>query len=72
MTRAISRGDFGAALKWSLIFERQLSIALKLAELDPGDRRLRRFRPALASMRAAVLSADQRVDTISNIDNDTA
>ena len=57
MSRAISRGDTDAAWRWSLIFERQLDIALKLAELDPDDNRLRRFRPALAKMRQAVLAA---------------
>lgn len=59
MARAISRGDADAAWRWSLIFERQLDIALKLAEIDPGDNRLRRFRPALAAMRRLVLAREQ-------------
>ena len=54
MFRAVARGDTDAAWRWSLIVERQLDIALKLAELDPDDNRLRRYRPALAAMRRAM------------------
>ena len=59
MSRAIARGDTDAAWRWSLIFERQLDIALKLAEIDPDDDRLRRFRPALAAMRRMVLARER-------------
>lgn len=60
MFKAVDRGDADAAWRWSLIVERQLDIVLKLAELDPADNRLRRYRPALAAMRRMVLARDQR------------
>jgi hypothetical protein len=56
MFRAVSRGDTDAAWRWTLIVERQLDVVLKLAEITPDDRRLRRFMPALAAMRRLVLA----------------
>ena len=51
MFKAVARGDADAAWRWTLIVERQLEIALRLADLDPGDNRLRRVAPALRAMR---------------------
>jgi hypothetical protein len=59
MARAVSRGDTDAAWKWTFIVEQQLDIAMKLAELDPHDNRLRRYRPALAAMRQMVFAREQ-------------
>ena len=50
MTRAISRGDFNAALKWSLIFEGQLAIAKRFSDLQ---RRRPRRRPRKPSPKPA-------------------
>lgn len=58
MDKAILRGDAEASWRWSMIAERQLGIALKIAELDPGDARLARFRPVLAALRKAALLSE--------------
>jgi hypothetical protein len=59
MFRAVSRGDTDAAWRWTMIVEQQLSIMLKLADLDPDDNRLRRYRPALALMRRMVFARER-------------
>jgi hypothetical protein len=46
MTRAIARGDFDAALRWSLIFDGQLMIARRFSDLRQRRPR-RRPRPPL-------------------------
>jgi hypothetical protein len=63
MFRAVSRGDTDAAWRWTMIVEQQLSIMLKLADLDPDDNRLRRYRPALALMRQMVFAREQSETT---------
>ena len=55
MVKAVARGDTDAAWRWTMIVDQQLSIVLKLADIDPVDRRLRRFHPALAIMRQMIL-----------------
>ena len=46
MTRAIARGDFDAALKWSLIFNGQLIIAKRLSDLRQRRPRRKPRKPA--------------------------
>lgn len=59
MFRAVARGDTDAAWRWTMIVEQQLSIVLKLADVDPGDRRLRRYMPAIVAMRRMVLRREE-------------
>jgi hypothetical protein len=54
--KATARGDLDAAFKWTFILDRQLDIIGRLVCLDENDRRLRRYRGAIACLRQAMLA----------------
>ena len=55
--KATARGDLDAAFKWTFIIDRQLDIIGRLVSIDETDRRLKRYRGAIAGMRSAMLAA---------------
>jgi hypothetical protein len=56
MIKATTRGDLDAAFKWTFIIDQQLDIIGRLVRIDETDRRLKRYRDAIASMRVAMLA----------------
>ena len=59
MIKATARGDLDAAFKWTFIIDRQLDIIGRLVSIDETDRRLKRYRRAIACMRSAMLAVTE-------------